>query len=109
MKHIICYSGGEASAQVAIEVARKYGIFEKAKRAEEIIKYSILKGIYMRELEPMFADMQAAGIQGDEKMKPGTFWSKAKKILGEQPLDDETSGSCEILHQMDLSEFLVFQ
>jgi hypothetical protein len=24
-----------------------------------------------------------------EKMKPATFWSKAKKILGEQPLDSE--------------------
>lgn len=60
---------------------RREDVWRKAIESEAKIGHSILKGIYLHELEPMFADMKAAGIAADEKTQAATFWAQAKKIL----------------------------
>jgi hypothetical protein len=72
-------------------------VFTKAKYAESVIGHSILKGIYMHELEPKFEAMKQLGIKADEKTQAATFWSQAKKLLGSQ---DQEVGGCDM--QLDL-------
>ncbi|GGG18369.1 hypothetical protein [Paenibacillus abyssi] len=74
---------------------RRRDVWEKAKAAEAIIGYSILKDTYLKDLEPRFEAMRIAGIQADEKTKAATFWAAAKRILGYRPKEDEVS--CELL------------
>jgi hypothetical protein len=73
---------------------RRPDVWEKAKRAESLIGYSILKDVYLEELEPKFEAMRKAGIQADEKTKAATFWAAARRILGSQPKEDEVA--CEL-------------
>jgi hypothetical protein len=80
---------------------RRPDVWEKAKWAESVIGYSILKGVYMTDLESMFEEMKQAGILADEKTKAATFWAQAKKILGPKP--DEEEATCEVgLEQLAL-------
>lgn len=58
-------------------------IFERAKQAEDIIGHSIIKGVYMSELEVQFKEMVRRGITPTEKMKPQTFWAMVRKELKE--------------------------
>jgi len=71
---------------------RRPDVWIKAKRAEEVIGYSILrvnnKPTFLKELEPKFAEMKRLGIKADEKTKAATFWAKARKLLGAQPEED---------------------
>lgn len=69
-------------------------VWEKAKYAESVIGYSIIKGDYLRDLELKFESMRRAGIQADEKMKSQTFWAHARKILGKQPAEEKAT--CEV-------------
>ncbi len=61
-------------------------IWAKALEAEEQIGYSIIKGIYLKELESKFTMMKCAGIVPSEEMNPATFWSKVRSII---PSDSE--------------------
>lgn len=65
-------------------------VWEKAKYAESVIGHSILKGIYLHELDEKFEAMKQLGIAADEKTQAATFWAQAKKLLGSQ--DQEDSG-----------------
>jgi hypothetical protein len=56
-------------------------IWEEAKQAENEIGYSIIKDIYLEELEPKFKKMKCRGIIPSEKMKPQTFWAEVEKAL----------------------------
>lgn len=71
---------------------RRPDVWEKAKYAEDVIGYSILrinnKPAFLRDLEPKFETMRRAGIPADEKTSPSAFWAKAKKILGARPAED---------------------
>lgn len=67
---------------------RRPDVWEKAKKAESTIGYSIIKGVYLQDLENKFQAMKKAGIQADEKMNSATFWAKAKKIIGAQPVEE---------------------
>jgi hypothetical protein len=60
---------------------RRRDVWEKAKLSESEIGYSILKGIYLHELEEMFEEMRVAGIQANEKTPAPTFWATTKKVL----------------------------
>jgi hypothetical protein len=84
---------------------RRPDVWEKAKYAEHIIGYSILKDSFLKDLEPMFKDMKAAGIQADEKLQAATFWSLAKKILknlGSQIVkQDDQCGGCDKFGQLE--------
>lgn len=73
---------------------RRRDVWEKAKKAERLIGYSILKDSYLKDLEPRFEEMRRAGIHADEKTKAATFWAAAKKILGARPKEEETV--CEL-------------
>jgi hypothetical protein len=77
---------------------RRPDIFAKAKQAESIIGYSILKGIYLHELESRFEKMRQAGIQADEKMKAGAFWAMARRLLDVTEEEDAMTGGCSPEH-----------
>ena len=60
-------------------------IFEEAKQAEEQIGYSIIKGIYMAELEQKFQEMkEQKHICPNDKTNPATFWAMVENMLPEQ-------------------------
>jgi len=56
-------------------------IFEKAKNAEDEIGYSILKDVFMNELEPLFERLQKAKVVPTEKIQSQTWWASAKDEL----------------------------
>jgi hypothetical protein len=92
-KHANCVGCLRAGQQHWYVVyCRRRDVWEKAKHAESVIGYSILrvnnKPAFLVELEPKFETMRLLGISADEKMHPATFWAKAKKILGAQPVED---------------------
>jgi hypothetical protein len=95
-KHANCVGCLRAGRQHWYVVyCRRRDVWEKAKNAEEMIGYSIIKGDYLLDLEPKFEAMRKAGIQADEKMRSQTFWAKARKILGSQP--KEEAAVCEVI------------
>lgn len=53
-------------------------IWEKAKSAEDDIGYTIIKGVSMVELEPLFMRMRCAGVEATEKLAPQTFWARVR-------------------------------
>lgn len=66
-------------------------IWEKAKKAEEIIGYSIIKGTYLSELECKFFTMKKMGIVPSEKIGFQKFWADVRKVLP----DDSDNRPCE--------------
>lgn len=66
-------------------------IWEKAKRAEEEIGYSIINDSYLNELECKFKNMKALGIFPSQKISYQKFWSDVKKALP----DDLENMPCE--------------
>lgn len=72
-------------------------IWELGKRAEEEIGYSIIKGIYLEDLEPLFTKMQATGIEATEHVPFQTFWANVRKRLHVCALDVEDELPCECL------------
>lgn len=54
-------------------------IFEKAKWAEEQIGHSIMKEVWLCEIEEDFASFKAAGVVATEHTEPVRFWIEAKK------------------------------
>jgi hypothetical protein len=57
-------------------------IWEEAKETEKAIGYSILKDVYLEDLENQFYEMKALkGICPDEKTPPATFWARVDSIL----------------------------
>lgn len=75
-------------------------MFERGKWAEEIIGHSIHKDAYLDELEPLFAQMKAAGITTTEHEDGRTFWARARRALNSKTqldlfdLDDDAK-PCE--------------
>lgn len=65
----------------------RYDVFEEAKESEEIIGYTIIKGISLSELEKDFEKMKCAGIEPSEHIPSWKFWKEAKKFT--QPSQDE--------------------
>lgn len=55
--------------------------WEKAKLAEKKIGYSILKGVYLKDLECKFRTMKNLGIVPTEKVGFQRFWADVKKAL----------------------------
>lgn len=56
-------------------------LFEKAKQVEEDLGYSIIKGVYLTELEDIFKDMYSKGIPATEHIDGRTFWAMTRKVL----------------------------
>ena len=60
-------------------------IFEKAKQIEKNISYSIIKDIYLEELEYLFYDMKhKKSICPNEKENAMSFWARVNSTLPEQ-------------------------
>lgn len=85
-------------------------MYEKAKDGERIIKHSILKGIFLKDLEPKFEIMKNAGVPAHEKQAAATFWAMVKKQFGKNFMKEDTEEVvCEMFDdkgQMDLYEFV---
>lgn len=62
-------------------------IWEKAKTTEDAIGYSIIKGVYLDELESKFKLMQDAGVVPTEHVNPKRFWADVGNIL--KPEEDD--------------------
>lgn len=81
-KHANCVGCLRAGKQHwYVTYCQRPDIWEQAKAAEVYIGYSIIKGVYLQDLESMFEQMKAIGIPQDEKTKAGTFWARVKKAL----------------------------
>jgi len=63
-------------------------IWEKAKLAEDEIGYSIINGIYLEELEPLFEDMKKAEVPQTEHIKHQTFWKIARDKVKSAKIGD---------------------
>ena len=59
-------------------------IFDKALQAEEEIGHSIIKGIFLKELIPIYEDVKAKGICPNDKENSATFWARVNNSLPEQ-------------------------
>lgn len=88
-----CLKGGKRHWYVVY--CERPDVFEKAKRAEDAIGYSILSGEYLDEVEPMFAAMKAAGVEATEKVNQVRFWLDAKKRLAVVGDAEEQDVPCE--------------
>jgi hypothetical protein len=58
-------------------------IWKKAKLAEEVIGYSILRESYLSDLEPEFKTLKERALPATEKIKFQTFWAMARKLIKE--------------------------
>jgi hypothetical protein len=56
-------------------------LWEKAKLSEELIGYSILKDIYLDELEKQFSELKCKGIDTTEYEDGRTFMARARKVI----------------------------
>lgn len=54
-------------------------IFDEAKFVEDKLNHSIIKGAYMKDLEPEFERMYLAGVPATEIMETHWFWKYAKQ------------------------------
>lgn len=60
-------------------------IFERAKKSEEQIGATIIKGISLTELEPKYKEMkESLGICPNENQQSQTFWARVEKVCPEQ-------------------------
>lgn len=67
-------------------------IWEEAKAAEAAIGYSIVKGCYLKDLEPKFKEMRdRLGITPTDKTSSARFWADVKKAIP----DDEEAMPCD--------------
>lgn len=62
-------------------------IFQEAIETEKELGSSIIKDIYLEELEPKFKAMKCKGIVPTEKIKPQTFWAMVRKEIPEEDLN----------------------
>jgi len=53
----------------------------KGKWAEEEIGYTIIKGVSLEELEPLFEQMKQLGIEPTEHIPAPTFWANVRKRI----------------------------
>lgn len=67
-------------------------IWEKAKATELELDHSIIRDVYLEELEPRFKDMRKAGIKASEHVAGQTFWAQVKNTnLGGFDFSEESN------------------
>ena len=57
-------------------------IFREAVYTEDVIGHSIIKGSFLRQLEPLFAAMKQTGILPRDKECSAMFWARVHRVLG---------------------------
>lgn len=81
-KHANCAGCLKAGRQHWYWVFRQRpDIFEKAKAAEAHINHSIIKGVYLDELEALFLRMEDYGIEPQDVEQPQTFWARVRRTM----------------------------
>lgn len=65
-------------------------IWKKAKLAEQVIGYSILKQGFLSDFEAEFAKLKEKALPPTEKTRPQTFWATARKLI-----KDDNNIPCE--------------
>lgn len=72
-------------------------IWEKAKATEDAIGYSIIKDVYLDEMEPKFKLMRDSGVIPTEHLHPNTFWKQVGDLLKEKTEQEaaEDAKPCE--------------
>ena len=61
---------------------------QPAEAAEEEIGYSIIKGVYLKELEPEFEEMSdTLHIVPTDKTSSARFWKQVRKAMPEEQLE----------------------
>lgn len=70
-------------------------LWEKAKAAEDEIGFSIIKGVYLDELEEDFIRLEAAGLTTSEHEDGRTFAARARKLIKLVEVSDEDFKPCE--------------
>lgn len=58
-------------------------VFEKAKKAESEIGFSILRQGFLEEFESDFAILKRKMLPPTEKVDPRSFWAKARKLIAD--------------------------
>lgn len=75
-----CLKAGKQ--QWYIVYCTRLDIWEEAKETEKAIGYSILKDVYLEDLENEFYEMKYKKfICPDEKTPPATFWAKVNSVM----------------------------
>lgn len=69
-------------------------VWEKAKNTEDMIGYSIIKGVFLDELEPVFQQMKELGITTTEHEKGVSFFARVRKEFRDIETDSDTK-PCE--------------
>ena len=88
-KHANCIGCLKAGKQHWYAVyCERPDIWEKAKATEDFIGYSIIKEIYLEDLEEKFALMKKHNVKPTEHIDPRTFWSQVGKQL-KQDMENE--------------------
>lgn len=101
MKHancMGCLKGGRQHWYVCY--SKRPDIFYKAKWAEVRIGYTIIRGVALKDLEPMFRDMADAGVVAEDRTQQATFWKNARTRLKSIPRvtadpEDTCATACE--------------
>jgi hypothetical protein len=70
-------------------------LWEKAKMTEDTIGYSIIKGVYLEELEPKFELMKKSGVVPTEHIHPKTFWKQVGETLKQTQDEEAQEKPCE--------------
>jgi hypothetical protein len=74
-------------------VALRPDVWARAKRAELEIGYTIINGVSLEELEPLFAEMVRAGVEPTEKVPHQAFWANAKRAVRALPVLQEEAAA----------------
>lgn len=81
-KHANCIGCLKAGAQHWYAVyCNRPDIYTKAKEAEDIIGYTIMKDKSLEEQEDLFEKMKNIGIEPTEHIKHQTFWANVRKKI----------------------------
>lgn len=72
-------------------------IWEKAKNTEKQLDHSIIRDVYLEELESKFEQMRLSGIQASEHIGGQSFWAQVKKtnIGGFDFSEEQNKKPCE--------------
>ncbi len=95
-KHANCIGCLKAGKQHwYITYCNRPDVFAKAKWAEDEIGYTIVRGISMEELEPIFEGMKRRGIVATEHEDARTFWARIRRMNIPLVQDETDKKPCE--------------
>lgn len=97
-KHANCIGCLKAGKQHwYIVYCERPDIWEKAKATEDFLDHSIIKGVFLDELESQFEEMRKSGVKATEHISGQSFWAQVKKsnLGGFDFSEEEKAKPCE--------------